>query len=68
MHTYLRRCFVAILGEAGAETLMLVTALNSPHPIYAADGYYTCNSSCITLLWLHHNHKMSIILPQKRIS
>ena len=22
---------------------------------------YTRNSSCITLLWLHHNHKMSII-------
>ena len=20
----------------------------------------TCNSCCITLIWLHHNHKMSI--------
>jgi len=27
---------------------------------YAADGHYTRNSSCITLLWLHHNHKMPI--------
>jgi len=29
----------------------------TPH---AADGHYTRNSSCITLLWLHHNHKMPI--------
>ena len=28
----------------------------SPHPIPAADGHYTRISSCITLLWLHHNH------------
>ena len=38
----------------------LHTALNSPHPIHAADGHYIRNSSCITLLWLCHNHKMSI--------
>jgi len=36
------------------------TALNNPHPIHAADGHYTRNSSCITLLRLHHNHKMPI--------
>ena len=35
------------------------TALNNPHPIHAADGHYTRNS-CMTLLWLHHNHKMPI--------
>ena len=34
--------------------------LNNPHPIHAADGHYTRYSSCITLLWLHHNHKMPI--------
>jgi len=59
MHTYLRRCF-AILGAAGAETPMLLTALNNPHPIRAEDGHYTRNSSCITFLWLCHNHKMPI--------
>jgi len=32
----------------------------SPHPIHAADGHYTRSSSCITLLWLHHNHKVSV--------
>ena len=38
----------------------LHTALNNPNPIHAADGHYTRNSSCITLLWWHHNRKMSI--------
>jgi len=38
----------------------LHTALNSPHPIHAADWHYTRNSSCITLLWLHHNQKLFI--------
>jgi len=35
-------------------------ALNNPYPIYAADGYYTRDSSCITLLWLHHNHNVCV--------
>ena len=34
--------------------------LNNPHPLHAADGHYTRYSSCITFLWLHHNHKMPI--------
>jgi len=38
----------------------LHTALNSLHPIHAAYGHYTRNSTCMTLLWLHHSHKMSI--------
>jgi len=62
MHTYLRRCD-ATLGATGAETSLLLTAYYieySPHPILAADGHYIRNSSCMTLLWLHHNHKMSI--------
>jgi len=59
MHTCLRRCY-ATLGATGAETILLLTAFNSPHPIHAADGHCTRNSSCITLLWLHYNHKMSI--------
>jgi len=29
------------------------SAFTSPHPIHAADGHCACNSSCITLLWLH---------------
>ena len=29
-------------------------------PLHSTDEYYTRNSSCITLLCLHHNHKMSI--------
>jgi len=58
MHTHLRRCF-ATLGATTAET-SLHTALNNLHPIFAADGYDTRTNSCITLLWLHHNHKMSI--------
>ena len=37
----------------------LHTARNSPHLICAADGHYTRNRSCITLLWLHNNHKTS---------
>jgi len=37
-----------------------IMTLNSHHPIHAADGHYTRNSSCITSLWLHHNPKMSI--------
>ena len=44
MHTYLRRCY-ATLGATEAETSLLLTALNSPHPIHAANGYYTRNSS-----------------------
>jgi len=60
IHTFLlRRCY-ATLGATGAETSLRLTALNSPHPIHAADGHCTRNSSCITLLWLHHNHKMSM--------
>jgi len=35
-------------------------ALKSPHPIHTADGHNTRNISCITPLWLHHNHKISI--------
>jgi len=53
IHTFLlRRCY-ATLGATGAKTSLKLTALNSPHPIHAADGHYTRNSSCITLLWLH---------------
>jgi len=47
-------------GAAGAETLVLLTALNSPHLHNAADGRCIRNSSCITLLWLHHIHNMSL--------
>ena len=35
-------------------------ATNSPPAIHDADGHCTRNCSCITLLWLHHNHIMSI--------
>ena len=38
----------------------LHTALNNPHPIHVADGHYTRNSRFITLLLVHHNHKMPI--------
>jgi len=31
-----------------------------PHEIFLRTPLYTRNSSCIALLWLHHNHKMSI--------
>ena len=42
------------------STVKLHTARISPHLIRAADGHYTRNSSCITLLCLHDNHKISI--------
>jgi len=46
----------------GAETSLLLTAycFENCHPIHVTNGHYTRNISCITLLWLHHNHKMSI--------
>jgi len=31
-----------------------------PHENFLRTPLYTRNSSCIKLLWLHHNHKMSI--------
>jgi len=34
------------------RNISAVTALNSPHPVHAADSYYTRNSSCITLLFI----------------
>jgi len=49
-------CYHAHAHLSAAETSLLLTALNSPHPT----TLHTGNSSCITLLWLHHNHKMSI--------
>jgi len=55
---HLSAALLCYLDETGAETSLLFTALNSRHPIHAA---HTRNSSCITLLWLHHNHKMPII-------
>jgi len=58
-HSYLWRCF-ATLCATGVETSLLYIALDSPHPTHAVDGHYTRHSSCITLLWLHHNHKMFI--------
>ena len=54
MHTYLRRCFVA-LGAAGVETSLLLklhTTLNSPQPIHAAHGHYT--PVYIGILYHHH--------------
>jgi len=44
MHTYLRRCD-ATLGVTDAETSLLLTALNSPHPIHAPYVHYTRNST-----------------------
>jgi len=37
------------------------------HPIHAADGHYARNSCCMTLSWLHHNHKMSISYHKNRL-
>jgi len=57
---HLSVALICYLGATGAETSLLLTALNSPHPILTTNGHYTCNSICMTLLWLHHNHKISI--------
>jgi len=53
---HLSAALLCYLGAIRAETSLLLTALNTPHPT----TLHTRNSSCITLLWLHHNHKMSI--------
>jgi len=37
-------CFET-LGATVAETSLLLTALNNPHPIHAADGHYIRNST-----------------------
>jgi len=55
-HSYLRRCF-ATLDATGAETSLLLTALNSPHPIHTVDGHYTRNSK------LHH---FVVVTPQSQ--
>jgi len=44
MHTYLQRCY-ATLGATDAKTSLLLTALNSPHPIHAPYGHDTHNST-----------------------
>jgi len=52
MHTYLRRCYVnevqLMLNLAAVNCMH--TALNSPHPIHAAGGHYTRNSSWINIV------------------
>jgi len=48
--SHLSAALLCYLSATGAETSLLLTALNSPHPIHAADGHYT--RTCITLLWL----------------
>jgi len=50
-YAHLSAALLCYLGATGAETSLLLTAnLNNPHPIHAADGHYTCNSNCVTLL------------------
>ena len=53
-------CGAAMLLRCNwCRNLAALTALNSSHPIHAVDGHCARNS-CIKLLWLHPNHKMSI--------
>ena len=41
--------------------------IHSPYPIHAADGYYIRDSSCITLLWLQHNHKVCVATTKRKL-
>jgi len=71
-HSYLRwLCYFTCDWSAGAETSLLLTAyrtMKSPYLIHAADGYYTFDSSCITLLLIHHNHKVFVSYHKKGVS
>jgi len=58
-NVHLFAALLCYLDATGAETSLPLTALNSSHPIHAVDGHCARNS-CINLLWLHPNHKMSI--------
>jgi len=41
--------------------------IHSPYPIHAADGYYIRDSSCKTLLWLQHNHKVCVATTKRKL-
>jgi len=62
-YTYLRRCYAILTGATGEGTSVLLTVCC----ILTLSTLHTRNSSCITLLWLHHNHNVHK-LPQKRNS
>ena len=63
-HTYLSAALPCYFRCHRCRNLVVVNCIvhwkYSPYSFHAAYGYYTCDNSCMTLLWLHHNHKVCV--------